>query len=61
MKKIKCSCGDETCKTHIWFGGKGEFWINDKENREHLMYIDANTLLAFINEAKAAMRQMYED
>ncbi len=49
---ISCACGKKGCLTKIEFGDGLHF--TDKDGNETLMYLDANSLVALVHEARAA-------
>jgi hypothetical protein len=51
---ITCSCGDDTCKSHIRVDGDS-FWVEDTSGREILIYLDANRKVALIRELHASL------
>lgn len=56
---VHCACGDEKCTQQMWFSGFGhELWIKLGDNTEHLLYMDAETLIQIIIEARQAIQDM---
>lgn len=55
----RCACGNEKCPQQIWFGGFGhELWFKSVDNKEYLMYMDANAIVGLIEELRQALREM---
>lgn len=51
---IKCACGDEKCKNFAYINNQNQLWIRAKE-QELMIYLDANSLVQLIKEAKFAL------
>ncbi len=49
---INCACGKKGCPTKIQFGDG--LWFTDRNGNATLMYLDANSLVALVHEARTA-------
>ena len=49
-KTVKCQCGDPGCKVQLTLDGSRIFII-DKNGKEHLMYVDPNTIVDIAKNA----------
>ena len=49
VMKIKCTCGDPTCRTGIFFAGQeGHILVEGNKDQDVLMYLDANGAVLMI-------------
>jgi len=60
MTELKCTCKTKDCPTKINLSNAGELWITDKEGKETLMYIDANTIVEMIKYLKDNLIKLTE-
>ena len=62
MGLIVCSCKDPACKTHVIIGCANqdtvELWITNKYGEETLMYMDANTVVALVQDLQVALTRL---
>jgi len=60
---IPCTCGNSECKNKVWVNAADgiptmEFWTTDKDNVDHMMYLDANSIVNLIHELKRVLDKM---
>jgi len=53
---IKCTCGNELCKTSISVEDDG-LWLMDKKGESTLMYLDPNGMVDLIRRLQGALRR----
>lgn len=51
--QIKCACGASDCLVRIIIDD--HMWITDKDGKETLIYLDANTIVKMINALRASL------
>lgn len=55
----KCACRDSACKTELRLNSApNELWMMDKEGKETLMYLDANTIVDLIKTLRVNLLRM---
>lgn len=54
---IKCSCKDKDCPIRIVFD-EDRLWFTGKDNKETLMYLDANVIVNLIKQLKGILNKM---
>jgi len=57
---VKCACGESSCPISIRID-KGELWMVSKSKEDTLMYLDAPTTIAFIQELREALGQQVNE
>lgn len=61
MTVIKCACGQEGCKVQIRLETDDRnimLWYTDKDGKETLMYLDANTAIELIRALKECILEL---
>ncbi|RLE48716.1 MAG: hypothetical protein DRJ18_01450 [Candidatus Methanomethylicota archaeon] len=61
MTVIKCACKQEECKVQIKLETDGNIimlWYTDKDGKETLMYLDANTAIELIRALKQCILEL---
>ena len=61
MTIIKCACRNEECKVQIRLETDGDMillWYTDKDEKETLMYLDANTAIELIRALKECILEL---
>lgn len=54
--QIKCACKDPECKTGIYLdAASSALWFTDKDGKKTVMYLDANTIIRFIDELRRVL------
>ena len=54
---IKCACNAKDCKIGIYFDERN-LWFVDKNGKEHLMYLEPNTVVELIKGLKDVLVNM---
>ena len=60
---IPCACGDPNCSKGLFFSRNGDgahLFINLDATTDRLIYLDANSLVKLISEARKVLAQLAE-
>ena len=58
---VKCSCGNADCKRKVTISGVSdtvEVWFTDKNDKETLIHLDANGIVALVYELRKALNSL---